>query len=187
MWTPEHAYIDLNNCVVNPSGTRNKWLGRDEFNEEINLLASDTNNPRDTWQSRRYHQETLPRCFMLLKELKTIVPLEAGAAFLGSRHSTVADTVDIEKIANMLVHDEVLIQKPGRGWTGRGDTRVPVDMSIDAFQEGAKDIMTGKMLRAITKKRTAKGYPEPPGETEVEDSSEADVDTQMGDGTWDGA
>lgn len=51
VWTPEHAYIDLNNCVVNPSGTQNKWLGRDEFNEEINLLASDMNNPRDTWQS----------------------------------------------------------------------------------------------------------------------------------------
>jgi hypothetical protein len=111
---PEHAYLDLNNCVVNPSGTRNKWLGRGEFNEEINLLVSDTNNPYDTWQSPKYHQEILPRCFTLLKEVKMIILLEAGAVFLGSRHATVNDTVDIEKIANLLVHDrEVLVQKPG--------------------------------------------------------------------------
>jgi hypothetical protein len=28
--TPEHAYIDLNNCMVNTSGKEDKFLGRDK-------------------------------------------------------------------------------------------------------------------------------------------------------------
>ena len=84
VWTPEHAYLELNNCVVNPSGKPRKWVARDEFNKEINVMASDTMNPRNTWQLRRYHQETLSRCMMLLKEVKHIVPIQAGATMLGS-------------------------------------------------------------------------------------------------------
>jgi len=114
VWTPEHAYLELNNCVVNPSGKPRKWVARDEFNKEINLMASDTMNPRNTWQSRRYHQETLPQCMMLLKEVKHIVPIQAGATMLGSRHGRVDDTEDIIRMAYLLVEDEVFVNKPGR-------------------------------------------------------------------------
>jgi hypothetical protein len=162
VWTPEHAYLDLNNCVVNPSGKPRKWVARDEFNEEINLLASDTMNPRNTWQLRRYHQETLPRCMMLLKDAKHIVPMQAGANMLGSHHGRVDDTEDIIRMANLLVEDEVFVNKPGRSFSGLGITKVGVVPSVDTFQEGAKEIIGGKMLTEILKRRQMKNFPDAP-------------------------
>jgi hypothetical protein len=51
-------------------------------------------------------------------------------------------------------------------------------MSIDAFQEGVKNIMCGKVFANIIQKRTAKGYPETPREdvqTEMGDENEGDI------------
>jgi len=183
VWTPEHAYLELNNCVVNPSGKPRKWVAQDEFNEEINLMASETMNPRNTWQSRRYHQETLPRCMMLLKEAKRIVPIQVGATILGTRHGRVDDTEDIIKIANLLVEDEVFVNKPGRSFTGLGSTKVMVEASVDTFQEGAKEIIGGKMFRAILKRKQMKSFPDAPDMDSGGESSgndEEDGEENMG-------
>ena len=53
-----------------------------------------------------------------------------GATILGTRHGRVDDTEDIIKIANLLVEDEVFVNKPGRSFTGLGSTKVMVEASL---------------------------------------------------------
>jgi len=95
---------------------------------------------------------------MLLKEAKFIVPIQVGATILGTRHGRVDDTEDIIKIANVLVEDEVFVNKPERSCSGLGSTKVMVEVSVDSVQEGAKEIIGGKMFRAILKRKQMKSF-----------------------------
>jgi hypothetical protein len=99
---------------------------------------------------------------MLRKEAKHIVHMQAGATMLGSRHGRVDDTEDIIRMANLLVEDEVFVNKPGRSFSGRGIVKLGVVPAVDAFQEGAKEIIGGKMLAEILKRRQTKNLPDAP-------------------------
>ena len=120
---------------------------------------------------------------MLLKEAKRIVPIQVGATILGNRHGRVDDTEDIIKIANLLVEDEVFVNKPGRSFSGLGSTKVMAEASVDAFQEGAKEIIGGKMIRAILKRKQMKSFPDAPDMDsggESSDNDEEDGEENMG-------
>jgi hypothetical protein len=170
-WTPEHAYIDLNNCLVNIAGKDGKFLARDEFNEHINDIVASVANPRDTWQSLNFHRQVLPRSMMLLKTVRDVIPIEAGAAVLGTRHSRVQDAQDIERIAHLLVQDKIFINTPGRFRSGSGEIKMPINESVDAFLLGSEEIIQGKMFQKIMKKRMRVPFPEAPSSSD-EDSDE---------------
>jgi hypothetical protein len=190
VWTPEQAYLDLNNCVVNLSGRENAFMARDQYNEHINEMAVSGTNPRDSWQSLRFHMETLPRCMPLMQAVRNVVPIETGAAVLGTRHSSVNDFDDIVRIASLLVQDDILVNKAasgGRSSTGAGEIKAPVQESIDAMGQGSKVISEGKMLKKIIQHRSRPHFPDAPDtEALVVDSSgddegaEEDQDTEMG-------
>jgi hypothetical protein len=80
---------------------------------------------------------------MLLKEAKHIVPIQDGATMLGSQHGRV-DKNNIIRMVNLLVEDEVFVNKPGRSFSGLGIVQVGVVPSVDTVQEGAKEIIRGK-------------------------------------------
>jgi len=76
---------------------------------------------------------------VLLKEAKHIVPIQVRATILGTRHGRVDDTEDIIRIANLLVEDEVFVNKPGRSFSGLSTVKVGVEASGHLSRRGQGD------------------------------------------------
>jgi hypothetical protein len=88
-------------------------------------------------------------------------------------------------MANLLVEDEVFVNKPGRSVSGRGIVKVGVVPSVDAFHEGAKEIIGGKMLAEILKRRQMKNFPDAPDEDSGDESwdcNQEEVEQNMDNG-----
>lgn len=125
--------IWLLNSLLNLSGRSGKFLGVDEVNEYIVKELKFTYNPRNTWQTKKFHMETLSRLIMIFTDLKRAVLSTSGAPNGGGRHSAVHDKRDVGMILHLLVKEKVMCQIAGRTTCGPRDGRTSITESIDSW------------------------------------------------------
>lgn len=95
LWTPYMRAIWRNNCLLNLTGRPNKFLAVDEVCEYLVRQLKSSYNPRNTWQSKEFHMQTLSRLTMFLRDVRTVVASSSGAPSYGTKHSRVASEKDI--------------------------------------------------------------------------------------------
>ena len=70
LWTPYMRALWLRNCLLNISGAPNKFLAVDEVCEYLVCQLKSSYNPKNTWQSKQFHMETLSRLTMLFRDIR---------------------------------------------------------------------------------------------------------------------
>lgn len=162
-WTDEHAYMELNNCLVNESGRAGAFRGRDNTCEHINLEVQATVDMRDSGQSRKYKRETVAPNFFVYRALRKSFPSAIGTRRGGDKHSYVSDRRDIEDVVAALGNDSVLKRIEGRCVVHVGTALVEIQEVQDPFAVGGLNILKGNILHGILEKRKGKvQYADPP-------------------------
>lgn len=150
-WTPYMRKVWLLNCLLNLSGQPGKFLGVDEVCEYLVRELKSTYNPRNTWQSKKFHMDTLSRLIMVFRDIKRCVHTTSGAPSYGKRHSAVDSHFDTVKIYDRLFTQEVMWFHKGRHMCGGADHQVRITESIDAWTVGrgrhGQQAPVGKVLR----------------------------------------
>ncbi|KAI5796530.1 hypothetical protein EDC01DRAFT_629332 [Geopyxis carbonaria] len=154
-WTEEQHYIWLNNIVLNLKGSENGFLAVDETIELVNRAVQHVHNPRDNWQSIKFHTEHIPRNILTFIHLRDQIPPAMGAPYQGSSHSSPDDRNDIERVVGVLLENQILRRKPGRIWSSgeSNSTKVALQESVDALDIGSDNILNGTSLAAIIEER----------------------------------
>jgi hypothetical protein len=147
--TPEHAYLQKFNRIVNISGGSHAHLAVDENGEFNNRFISDDYNARDTWQSRGWHRDIVSVNIMSFRAIREAVERSTDASSGGSGHSEVDDRLDVIKMAQALIQESVCKRREGRHKAGNAGNAVFIKESTDCIATGRERIWRGNACDKI--------------------------------------
>jgi len=150
LWTREHHYIDIRNNVI---CTGRQFTGIDECLEHVNRDISDSYNPRDTWQSQRWHRDVVSPNIVPYRKMKRSVLRSSGVSTGGTRHSSPKTKNDILVVMDMLLREKVLMPQAGRCAVGPSGAKVAVQETLDMFDAGSEKIMYGGVVESLLASR----------------------------------
>ena len=153
LWTPYMKAIWRNNCLLNLSGRPNKFLAVDEVCEYLVRQLKSSYNPRNTWQSKEFHMQTLSRLTMFLRDVRTTVAASSGAPSYGTRHSHVSSEKDVMTIIQHICENHLVYYKPGRTQVSHLHNARQVKESSDAWSIGKAQHWSGIPLASVMRKR----------------------------------
>ena len=153
LWTAEHHYIDIRNNVI---CTGRRFTGIDECLEHVNRDISDSYNPRDTWQSEKFHREVVSPNVVPFRKMKHSVFKSSDMTTGGIQHTCPKPNNDILLVMNTLLREKILTPKPGRCSVGPGGAKVGVRETVDMFDIGSEKVMYGGAVEAILVSRQRK-------------------------------
>lgn len=151
LWTPEARYIYKNNCLLSTTGRG--MAAVDAVNEELNASVKVGYTPGGNMQSKEYQLKHIMRNLMVFKAAGESVERSSGAPNTGSRHTEVDAHCDITRLASVLIKENAMIQCKGRNQCGPSGSKVEIMRSIDSFDDGCTEIMTGSSLNAVIARR----------------------------------
>lgn len=151
LWTEEAKFIHKNNCLISLTGDSLEPVN--QVDEEINKDIKAVYKVGGNMKSQEYQKVHVPRNLMVYRQAKRSVIETSGAPTYGKSHSSVHETNDILRIADLLVKDKAMIKIPGRYETGPSGSRVNVSRVTDAIGEGGTRIMKGDLLEAVKARR----------------------------------
>jgi hypothetical protein len=151
LWTEEHLYLDLINNVMNRGKDQHAHTMTDETLEHIN---DDINTAGGkTVQSEDFVRDVIAPNIVPFRMIKDSLLSSAGVTVYGSRHSRPDPSDDIDKVIEILIREEALVQRKGRYMVGPAGSKVEVYEAVDMFDEGSKKIMFGGVLENVVKRR----------------------------------
>jgi len=153
VWTPEHNYIDIRNNVI---CTGRRFTGIDECLEHVNRDISDSYNPRDTWQSQKFHREVVSPNVVPYRKMKRSTFKSSGITTGGIRHSSLKANSDILLVMNTLLREKILTPQPGRCSVGPDGAKVGVRETVDMFDVGSEKAIYGGVVEIILASRQKK-------------------------------
>jgi len=153
VWTPEHHYIDVRNNFI---CTRRRFTGIDECLKHVNRDISNSYNPRDTWQSQKFHREVVSPNMIPYGKMKHSMLKSSGITTGGIRHLSPKANSDILLVMDILLREKILTPQPGRCSVGPDGARVGVRETVDMFDVGSKKVMCGGVVETILASRQKK-------------------------------
>jgi hypothetical protein len=160
LWTEEHRYLDLINNVMNRGTDQRAHTMTDETLEHIN---DDINTAGGkTVQSEDFLRDVIAPNIVPFRMIRDSVLSSAGVTAYGSRHSRPDASDDINKVIEILVREEALVQRKGRYMVGPAGSKVEVYEAVDMFDEGSKKIMFRGVVENFIRKKKSRGHAAPP-------------------------
>ena len=150
VWTAEHHYIEIRNNVI---CTGRRFTGIDKCLEHVNRDISDSYNPRDTWQSERFHREVVSPNVVPFRKMKYSVFKSADITTGGIHHTCPKLSNDILLVMNTLLQEKTLTPQPGRCSVSPDGAKVEVRETVDMFDIGSEKVMYGGVEGAILASR----------------------------------
>jgi hypothetical protein len=157
-WTPAAEYLYKNNCLLSIHGDR--FAPVDQIDEGFNNDIKDAYNPRGNMQSKDYQKTHVARCLMTFRSIRDAVQRTSGAQSYGHSHSDVDASVDISRVAELLVKDNAMIHIQGRHQSGPAGGKVDVSSAIDSFDKGCQAILHGPNISEAIRRRHKPSIPD---------------------------
>jgi hypothetical protein len=159
VWTAEHHYIDIRNNVI---CTGRRFTGIDECLEHVNRDISDSYNPRDTWQSQKFHREVVSPNVVPYRKMKRSILNSSGITTGGIRHSSPKANTDILLVMDTLLREKILTPQPGRCSVGPNGAKVGVRETVDMFDIGSEKVMYGAVEAILASRQRRPVAPQVP-------------------------
>jgi hypothetical protein len=135
VWTAEHHYIDIRNNVI---CTGRRFTGIDECLEHVNRDISDSYNPRDTWQSEKFHREVVSPNVVPYRKIKGSMLKSSGITTGRIGHASPKANRDILLVMDTLLRGKILTPQPGRCSVGPNGAKVGVRETVICSMLGVK-------------------------------------------------
>ncbi|KAA8913733.1 hypothetical protein FN846DRAFT_886376 [Sphaerosporella brunnea] len=126
----------------------------------LTTTIKDADNPRGNMQSKEYQKTHIARCLMTFRSIREAVQSTSGAQGYGHKHSEVDASVDISRVAELLVKDNVMIHIQGRSQSGPQGGKVDVLSAIDSFDKGCQAILHGRNVSEAIQRRQKAPIPD---------------------------
>lgn len=159
----------MNYCLINTSGRANKFFADDRFGETIIKENKDKVKSSANAISDEFLKETVVLNIISLAKTREVMARKSGATNHGNYHSTVNNIVDVSKLVQLLVEDDVFEKQLSQ--------KCEVETS-DLFGLGTAKMATGIPLHKYQMRTKGNWNKElPDSDQESDKGNEMDLDT----------
>ena len=144
IWTPEMQNIWMQNCLVNPSGERGKWMADDLFGEYVVREIKAKINPSTNVLSDRHLCETIASQVMSLYACKKTMARECCSRNYGIRSTELSTSFDVAHLTRTLLEETIARFTPNRV---RNEQGTDYWSAPDLLSVGAAKLASGIPLK----------------------------------------
>jgi len=138
IWSDDFRTHWLENCLVNPSGSRKGWMPDDQYGELVVREMKD----KFSAVNANHFRNIMSRQVMFNREVRESIYRDIGATEHYQHSSAVTAVPDVKSLTEKLLRERVFHRTPGRTHCS-DDARLLITSSIDIFGLGCAKIATG--------------------------------------------